>query len=119
MSTSPQFPNGLGNSSGTAGKYLTDTTGTDVSGFIPKMMDMPPHNEDGVGGMHIYMPWWLDNSKLDFPRGYHIETYGGRGQPGAGHGRIHRYPKGGGYGHRSGRLPPRYGSSIGFSGPWR
>ena len=35
-----------------------------------------PHNEDGVGGMHIYMPWWLDNSKLDFPRGYHIEIVG-------------------------------------------
>jgi choline dehydrogenase-like flavoprotein len=49
-SKSSQFPNGLANSSGTVGKYLTDTTGTDVSGFIPKMMDMPPHNEDGVAG---------------------------------------------------------------------
>ena len=27
--------------------------------------------------MHVYMPWWLDNSKLDFPRGYHIEVWGG------------------------------------------
>ena len=117
-SKSSQFPNGLANSSGTAGKYLTDTTGTDVSGFIPKMMDMPPHNEDGVGGMHIYMPWWLDNSKLDFPRGYHIETYGGRGQPGAGvMGGIHRYPKGGGYGASLKDDYRRYyGSSIGFSG---
>ncbi len=117
-SKSTQFPNGLANSSGTVGKYLTDTTGTDVSGFIPKMMDLPAHNEDGVGGMHIYMPWWLDNAKLDFPRGYHIETYGGRGVPSAGFmGGIHRYPKGGGYGASLKDDYRRYyGSTIGFSG---
>jgi choline dehydrogenase-like flavoprotein len=117
-SKSSAFPNGLANSSGTVGKYLTDTTGTDVSGFIPKMMDMPPHNEDGVGGMHIYMPWWLDNSKLDFPRGYHIETWGGRGLPSAGFmGGIHRYPKGGGYGASLKEDYRRYyGATIGFSG---
>ena len=44
-------------------------------------MDGVKHNEDGVGGMHIFMPWWLDNKKLDFPRGYHIEPGGGRGMP--------------------------------------
>src|SRR5205085_8223440 len=80
-SKSSKFPNGLANSSGTVGKYITDTTGTDVGGFIPAMVDHVPHNEDGVGGMHVYMPWWLDNAKLDFPRGYHIEVYGGLGQP--------------------------------------
>jgi choline dehydrogenase-like flavoprotein len=117
-SKSSQFPNGLANSSGTVGKYLTDTTGTDVSGYIPKMMDMPPHNEDGVGGMHIYMPWWLDNAKLDFPRGYHIETYGGRGVPSAGFmGGIESYPGGGGYGASlKGDYRRYYGASIGFSG---
>jgi choline dehydrogenase-like flavoprotein len=61
-----------------------DSTGTGVSGFIPRLMDGVPHNEDGVGGMHLYMPWWLDNSKLDFPRGYHIEIGGGRHMPGSG-----------------------------------
>jgi choline dehydrogenase-like flavoprotein len=81
-SRSAQFPEGLANSSGTVGKYITDTTGTDVAGFIPKLLDHVPHNEDGVGGLHVYMPWWLDNRKLDFPRGYHIEVWGGRGQPG-------------------------------------
>ena len=50
-------------------------------------MDHVPHNEDGVGGMHVYMPWWLDNKKLDFPRGYHIEIGGGRRMPGV---RLHR-----------------------------
>jgi len=73
-SKSPRFPNGLANSSGVVGKYLTDTTGSGVSGFVPKMMDHVPHNEDGVGGNHIYMPWWVDNRKLDFPRGYHTRS---------------------------------------------
>ena len=117
-SKSSLFPNGLANSSGTVGKYLTDTTGTDVAGFIPKMMEMPPHNEDGVGGMHVYMPWWLDNKKLDFPRGYHIEVWGGRGQPGAGFGGgIQRYAPGGGYGKDLKNDYRRfYGATIGFDG---
>src|SRR5207249_2774569 len=57
-SRSGLYPNGLANASGTVGKYITDTTGTDVAGFIPKMTDHVPHNHDGVGGMHLYMPWW-------------------------------------------------------------
>jgi choline dehydrogenase-like flavoprotein len=91
-SKSGKFPQGLANSSGTVGKYLMDSTGTSVSGFIPKLMDGTPHNEDGVGGMHLYTPWWLDNSKLDFPRGYHIELGGGRRMPNAGFGSgIHNF----------------------------
>ena len=117
-SKSATFPNGLANGSGTVGKYLTDTTGTDVSGFIPKMMDHVPHNHDGVGGLHVYMPWWLDNKKLDFPRGYHIEVWGGAGMPGYGFmGGIHRYPSGGGYGKQLKEDYRRYyGAYVGFSG---
>ena len=117
-SRSTHFPQGLANGSGTVGKYLTDTTGTDVAGFIPAMMDHVPHNEDGTGGAHIYMPWWLDNAKLDFPRGYHIEVWGGLGMPSYGFmGGIHRYPSGGGYGARLKQDYRRYyGSTIGFSG---
>ena len=117
-SKSSRFPQGLANSSGTVGKYLTDTTGTDLAGFIPAMVDHVPHNEDGVGGMHVYMPWWLDNAKLDFPRGYHIEVWGGLYQPGAGFmGGIHRYPPGGGYGQQLKEDYRRYyGATIGFSG---
>ena len=44
-------------------------------------MDRDRYNEDGVGGMHVYTPWWLDNKKLDFPRGYHIEYSGGMKMP--------------------------------------
>jgi choline dehydrogenase-like flavoprotein len=117
-SKSSLFPQGLANSSGTVGRDLTDTTGTDVAGFIPILADHVPHNEDGVGGGHIYMPWWLDNRKLDFPRGYHIEVWGGLGPPGAGFmGGIHRYPGGGGYGKAlKAAYRKYYGTTIGFSG---
>jgi len=107
-SQSPSFPNGLANSSGTVGKYLSDTTGAGVTGFIPALMDGVPHNEDGVGGAHLYMPWWLDNRKLDFPRGYHIEISGGRGMPMAGFGgNITRYS-----GLDGGREIGGYGGSL-------
>jgi choline dehydrogenase-like flavoprotein len=117
-SRSTQFPQGLANGSGTVGKYLTDTTGTDVAGFIPRMMDHVPHTEGSAGGSHIYMPWWLDNRKLDFPRGYHIEVWGGTGVPSYGFmGGVHRYPSGGGYGKQLKDDYRRYyGSTVGFSG---
>ncbi|HWC73817.1 MAG TPA: GMC family oxidoreductase [Gemmatimonadales bacterium] len=117
-SKSASFPNGLANGSGTVGKYLTDTTGTDCAGFIPKMMDHVPHNHDGVGGMHVYMPWWLDNKKLDFPRGYHIEVWGGADLPEYGIlGGIDRLPPGGGYGKQLKQDYRRYyGAYVGFSG---
>jgi choline dehydrogenase-like flavoprotein len=117
-SKSSAHPNGLANSSGVVGRYITDTTGSGVAGFIPKLIDQPSHNCDGVGGMHVYMPWWIDNKKLDFPRGYHIEVWGGRGAPSAGFmGGIHRYPNGGGYG-ASLKEDYRhyYGTTIGFDG---
>lgn len=117
-SRSTLFPHGLANGSGTVGKYLTDTTGADVWGHIPALADHVPHNEDGVGGMHIYMPWWLDNKRLDFPRGYHIEPWGGLHVPGYGFmGGIERYPGGGGYGRQlKGEYRRHYGTIVGFSG---
>ncbi|GHB80484.1 GMC oxidoreductase [Persicitalea jodogahamensis] len=85
-SKSTRHPNGLANSSDVVGKYLHDSTGASRGAFIPKLMDRKRYNEDGVGGAHIYSPWWLDNKKLDFPRGYHIEYGGGMGMPGYGFG---------------------------------
>ena len=46
-------------------------------GYFPHLEKMPPHNHDGVGGMHLYMPWWKFDRKNDFLRGYHIEFGGG------------------------------------------
>ncbi|MGD9902831.1 MAG: GMC oxidoreductase [Vicinamibacterales bacterium] len=110
-STSGQFPRGLANSSGTVGRYLTDTTGTSVAGFIPKLMNTPPHNEDGASGMHLYMPWWLDNRTLDFPRGYHIEIGGGRRMPSAGFlANFHRYTGTGADGRAI--VPAGYGQAL-------
>jgi choline dehydrogenase-like flavoprotein len=80
-SKSARFPNGLANGSGAVGQYLHDSTGADMGGIIPELFDRKRYNEDGVGGMHVYAPWWGDNKKLDFPRGYHIEFGGGFGQP--------------------------------------
>jgi len=75
-------------------------------------------HHDGVGGMHVYMPWWLDNKKLGFPRGYHIEVWGGADLPDYGFmGGIHRYPPGGGYGRQLKQDYRRYyGAYVGFSG---
>ena len=81
-SKSKQHPNGLGNSSDLVGKYLHDSTGSSKAGFIPNLMNRKTsYNEDGARGLHVYSPWWGDNSKLDFPRGYHIELGGGMGMP--------------------------------------
>ncbi|MEJ2077800.1 MAG: GMC family oxidoreductase [Acidobacteriota bacterium] len=123
-SRSSRFPAGLANGSGVVGRYVTDSTGCSVTGFVPKMMETPRHNEDGVGGMHLYMPWWLDNRKLDFPRGYHIEFGGGLRVPMYGFmSGIHRYngrgrtTGGGGYGAQLKEDYRRYyGSMIGFAG---
>jgi choline dehydrogenase-like flavoprotein len=116
-SRSARHPAGLANGSGAVGRYLTDTTGTSVAGQVPALEALPPHNDDGAGGMHVYMPWWLDNRKLDFPRGYHIEPWGGRDMPGAWFmGGIHRV-QGGGYGKKLKDDYRRlYGSFVGFSG---
>jgi choline dehydrogenase-like flavoprotein len=85
-SKSDRHPNGLANSSNVVGRYLHDSTGAGMGGVLPHLFDRKRYNEDGVGGMHVYSPWWLDNKKLDFPRGYHIEYWGGMGMPAYGFG---------------------------------
>ncbi|HSF16046.1 MAG TPA: GMC family oxidoreductase [Vicinamibacteria bacterium] len=116
-SRSTLFPDGLANSSGVVGKYLMDSTGTDAAGYFPKLADGPPHNEDGAG-LHLYMPWWLDNRKLGFPRGYHIELWGGRRMPRFGFlDGIEKTPFRGGYGKPLKKAyRALYGATVGFSG---
>ena len=119
-SKSAQFPQGLANSSGKVGRYLMDTVGASVTGQIPRLENLPPHNEDGAGGIHVYSPWWLYQEqhagKLDFARGYHIEIGSGRRMPGAGT-LATLSGLAGGYG-RSYKQDMRryYGSLIGLSG---
>lgn len=85
-SKSDRHPNGLANNSNVVGKYLHDSTGMAMGGVLPQLFGRKRYNEDGVGGMHVYTPWWGDNKKLDFARGYHIEYWGGMGQPAYGFG---------------------------------
>lgn len=122
-SKSKQHPNGLGNSSDVVGRYLHDSTGSSRAGFIPDLMNRKVYNEDGVGGMHVYSPWWGDNKKLDFPRGYHIEVWGGLGMPAYGFGfdttAMNKYIGGtvGGYGDKlRDDVKKFYGAVLGFGG---
>lgn len=120
-SKSARFPNGLANSSGLVGKYIMDTVGASLSGQIPLLENLPPHNEDGAGGAHAYVPWWLYQEqlagKLGFARGYHIEFGGGRGMPNMGTGAgLERLTRGS-YGRQFKEDVRRYhGSIVGFSG---
>lgn len=116
-SKSKEFPNGLANGSGMLGRYLMDTVGFGLSGYVPALEGMPHYNTDGYGGAHLFMPWWMwdKHNKLDFPRGYHIEIGGGYGMPGIGsfQGAARRY----GYGKEmKTQARQAYGCNVGFAG---
>lgn len=128
-SKSKYHANGISNGSGVLGRYLHDSTGSDRMGFLPELVDRVRYNEDGTGGMHVYTPWWLDNKKLNFPRGYHIEYWGGMGMPSYGTGfgmdTSRQYLKdtlgnpseNGGYGKNlKNDIRRIYGSMVGMSG---
>ncbi len=115
-SRSSSFPNGLANSSGVIGRYLTDSVGSDLAGYFPQLEKMPAHNHDGVGGMHLYMPWWRFGKKNEFLRGYHIEFGGGRDMPGVGgFDRVCGEHEGYGVSLKQ-KCRSSYGTVIGFSG---
>ena len=128
-SKSQHHPNGLANSSGVVGRYLLDSTGADRMAIMPELIDRDRYNEDGVGGAHIYSPWWLDDETLDFPRGYHLEYWGGMGMPSYGVGfgmdSMRQYIKdefgspspNGGYGKGlKNDIRKLFGSTVGVSG---
>lgn len=122
-SKSKQHPNGLGNGSDIVGKYLHDSTGGSRKAFLPQLMNRKTYNEDGVGGMHVYTPWWLDNKNLDFARGYHIELWGGLKMPSYGfafnHNEFNKFfgLKVGGYGNEMrDEVKKYYGSTLGLAG---
>jgi choline dehydrogenase-like flavoprotein len=115
-SKSTLFPDGLANSSGVVGRNLMDSVGSHAGGYFPALEQMPAHNHDGVGGMHMYLPWWKFDRKNEFLRGYHTEFGGGRGMPGVGDwdGLCHDFE---GYGSALKReCKKKYGTYIGFSG---
>lgn len=118
-SKSAAFPQGLANRSGLVGKYVMDTVGASVSGHVPILENLPPHNEDGAGGPHFYIPWWLYKEqlagKMDFTRGYHVEFNGSRGMPG-GRSPLSDDLGQGAYGTKFKEAARRYyGSSVGYT----
>ena len=122
-SKSSEHPQGLGNSSGLIGRYLHDSTGSSRAALVPELLNRKTYNEDGVGGMHVYTPWWQNDAKLDFPRGYHLEVWGGLGTPSYGFGfnpdslNEHFGFEIGGYGNKLREDVKRfYGAVIGISG---
>ncbi len=122
-SKSSEHPQGLGNSSGLIGRYLHDSTGSSRAALVPELLNRKTYNEDGVGGMHVYTPWWLNDAKLDFPRGYHLEIWGGLGTPSYGFGfnpdslNEHFGLDMGGYGNKLREDVKRfYGAVMGISG---
>jgi choline dehydrogenase-like flavoprotein len=120
-SKSAAFPQGLANSSGKVGRYLMDTVGSSVEGQIPLLEDLPPHNEDGASGGHMYAPWWLYQQqlagKLGFARGYHVEFGGGRQMPRLDTAAGLEWLTGGSYGRKFKQDVRRYyGSFVYFDG---
>lgn len=120
-SKSAQHPEGLANSSGLVGKYIMDTVGAGLGGQIPALENLPLHNEDGAGGAHAYVPWWLYQEqhagKLNFARGYHFEFQSGRRMPGVSTSWGLEKFTGGSYGKRFKEDSRRYfGSFLGFTG---
>jgi choline dehydrogenase-like flavoprotein len=118
-SKSVLFPNGLANSSGQVGKNLTDSVGSSLVGHIPAMESLPPYNEDGAGGGHVYTPWWnyKTQESLGFARGYHIEIGGGRHMPSMGSLGLLDTTAPGVYGKKLKEEARRYyGAVMGFAG---
>jgi choline dehydrogenase-like flavoprotein len=95
-----------------------DSVGTGVGGQVPALENLPPHNEDGAGGPHFYVPWWLYQEqhagKMNFTRGYHLEFNGSRSMPG-GRNPLPDYLARGAYGTKFKEEARRYyGSFVGY-----
>lgn len=77
-SKSRYFPNGVGNSSDVLGRYLSEQIRFHVQAFVPELMGGPVHNDDGIGGEHIYMPRFnhRDGRRRDYLRGFGMQFWG-------------------------------------------
>ena len=73
------FPDGLANSSGAVGRYLTDSVGHVAGGVFRSWRRCQPTNRCVPAACAWPSPWWKFDRKNDFLRGYHIEFGGGRG----------------------------------------
>lgn len=120
-SKSALFPQGMANESGFVGRYLTDSARAYTVAHFPALEKLGPRNDDGVSMFHMYVPWWgyaqQAQKELNFPRGYHIEPWGGRLMPEMG--RLDGYARvcEAAYGSKfRDEMRQKYGSFFGFSG---
>jgi len=76
-STSPRYPNGIGNSSDVIGRYLSEQIRITMYGFAPELIGGKISNDDGIGGEHMYMPRFnhRDGRKRDYIRGFGIQFW--------------------------------------------
>ena len=85
-----EFPNGLGNSSGLLGRYLTEHVAFNgIDGFFPQLAGQRATNDDGPGESCLYIPRYNygHKDKKKFLRGYRFNFSTGCGigpGPGAG-----------------------------------
>jgi len=82
------FPQGLANSSGTLGKFLTEHVAfNEIPGFFPQLAGRPSTNDDGPGEATLYIPryYYGHKDQKKFRRGFRLMFYTGCGE-GPGHG---------------------------------
>lgn len=74
-------PNGIGNSSGLIGHYVTDTVKSGpVVGVLPRLRNRDRENEDGAGGSHVTIPRFNYDRKNNYHGGYFLLGGGGFGR---------------------------------------
>ncbi len=88
-SKSARHPNGIGNASDVIGRYFTEQVRFHMYGFLPELIGAPVHNDDGIGGEHIYLPRYnhRDGRKRDYLRGFGMQFWGSGAQMHAGFGK--------------------------------
>ena len=87
-SHSRDFPQGLANSSGTLGKFLTEHVAfNDIPAYFPQLVGRPVTNDDGPGEASLYIPryYYGHKDQKKFLRGFRLQFYTGCGA-GPGHG---------------------------------
>ncbi len=72
-SRSPQFPNGLANSSDVVGRYFSGHAGTEVLGYLEELVGTRPINNDGATD-HSYIPRFkFDRKAKKYIGGFHYQ----------------------------------------------
>lgn len=75
-SKSTVYPNGIGNSSGVIGKYLSEQVRIHIKAFMPALYGRETTNDDGIGGEHIYLPRFNHRgAKRDYLRGFGMQFW--------------------------------------------